>query len=117
MCSATALSTASSLQGMEDRLRKRLKEVKRNSLGSEYVAFHAGRDEVVALAGSDLVVEVGLTHESKQKYLSYRAWLQKMTVLVTSNLCCPVQEYERKQDHDCTQCERLDHNFLISSIW
>ena len=55
MCSATALPKDSSLQGMEDRLRERLKEVKRNSLGSEYVAFHAGRDEVIALAESDLV--------------------------------------------------------------
>ena len=55
MCSATALPTDTSLQGMEDRLRERLKEVKRNSLGSEYVAFHAGRDEVIALAESDLV--------------------------------------------------------------
>ena len=55
MCSATALPTDSSLQSMEDRLRERLKEVKRNSLGSEYVAFHAGRDEVIALAESDLV--------------------------------------------------------------
>ena len=55
MGSATALPTDSSLQGMEDRLRERLKEVKRNSLGSEYVAFHAGRDEVIALAESDLV--------------------------------------------------------------
>ncbi len=55
MCSATALPTDSSFQGMEDRLRERLKEVKRNSLGSEYVAFHAGRDEVIALAESDLV--------------------------------------------------------------
>ncbi len=72
MCSATALPKDSSLQSVEDRLRKRLKEVKRNSLGSEYVAFHAGRDEVIALAESDLVVEVGLTHESKEKYLSYR---------------------------------------------
>ena len=40
-----------------------------------------------------------------------------MTFLVVSNLCCSVQEYERKQDHDCTQCECFDHNFLISSIW
>ena len=55
MCSATALPKDTSLQGMEDRLRKRLKEVKRNSLGSEYVAFHAGRDEVIALAESELV--------------------------------------------------------------
>ena len=55
MGSATALPTDSSLQGMEDRLRERLKEVKRNSLGSEYVAFHAGRDEVIALAESELV--------------------------------------------------------------
>ena len=55
MCSAPALPTDPSLQGMEDRLRERLKEVKRNSLGSEYVAFHAGRDEVIALAESDLV--------------------------------------------------------------
>ena len=55
MCSATALPKDTSLQGMEDRLRERLKGVKRNSLGSEYVAFHAGRDEVIALAESDLV--------------------------------------------------------------
>ena len=55
MCSATAFPKDTSLQSMEDRLRERLKEVKRNSLGSEYVAFHAGRDEVIALAESDLV--------------------------------------------------------------
>ncbi len=55
MCSATALPKNTSLQSMEDRLRERLKEVKRNSLGSEYVAFHAGRDEVIALAESNLV--------------------------------------------------------------
>ena len=55
MCSATALPKDPSLQSVEDRLRKRLKEVKRNSLGSEYVAFHAGRDEVIALAESELV--------------------------------------------------------------
>ena len=40
---------------MEDRLREQMKDVKRTSLGSEYVAFHASRDEVVALAESDLV--------------------------------------------------------------
>ena len=55
MCSATALPTDSSFKGMEDRLRERLKEVKRTSFGSEYVAFHASRDEVIALAESDLV--------------------------------------------------------------
>ena len=55
MCSATALPTDSSFQAMEDRLRERLKEVKRTSFGSEYVAFHASRDEVIALAESDLV--------------------------------------------------------------
>ena len=55
MCSATALPTDSSLQTIEDRLREQLKKVKRTSLGSEYVAFHAGRDEVIALAESDLV--------------------------------------------------------------
>ena len=55
MCSATALPKDTSLQSMEDRLRERLKEVKHNSLGSEYVAFHAGRDEVIALAESELV--------------------------------------------------------------
>ena len=55
MCSATALPKDTSLQGMENRLRERLKEIKRNSLGSEYVAFHAGRDEVIALAESELV--------------------------------------------------------------
>ncbi len=55
MRSATALPTDSSLQSVEDRLRERLKEVKHNSLGSEYVAFHAGRDEVIALAESDPV--------------------------------------------------------------
>ncbi len=55
MRSATALPKDTSLQSVEDRLRERLKEVKRNSLGSEYVAFHAGRDEVIALAESELV--------------------------------------------------------------
>ncbi len=55
MCSDTALPADSSMHSMEDRLRERLKEVKHNSLGSEYVAFHAGRDEVIALAESDLV--------------------------------------------------------------
>ena len=55
MCSATALPTDSSLQTIEDRLREQLKKVKRTSLGSEYVAFRASRDEVSALAESDLV--------------------------------------------------------------
>ena len=40
---------------MEDRLREQIKDIKRTSLGSEYVAFHASRDDVVALAESDLV--------------------------------------------------------------
>ena len=55
MSSVGILPVNPSLQNMEDRLRERLKEVKRTSLGSEYVAFHASRDEVIALAGSDLV--------------------------------------------------------------
>ena len=55
MSSVSILPVNPSLQNMEDRLREQLKEVKRTSLGSEYVAFHASRDEVVTLAGSDLV--------------------------------------------------------------
>lgn len=39
---------------IEDRLREKLKLVKRNSLGSEYVAFRATRSEVLALAESEL---------------------------------------------------------------
>jgi len=55
MNSVTALSSNPFLHSIEDRLREQLKEMRRTSLGSEYVAFHAGRDEVVALAASDLV--------------------------------------------------------------
>ncbi len=55
MNSVTALSTNPFLHSIEDRLREQLKETKQTSLGSEYVAFHASRDEVVALAASDLV--------------------------------------------------------------
>ena len=55
MSSVSILPVNPSLQNMEDRLREELKEVKRTSLGSGYVAFHASRDEVVALAQSDLV--------------------------------------------------------------
>lgn len=55
MNSATALPADPSLQSMEDRLREQLKEMKHTSFGSEYVAFHASRDEVIALAESDLV--------------------------------------------------------------
>ena len=55
MSSVGILPVNPSLQSMEERLREQLKEVKRTSLGSEYVAFYASRDEVIALAGSDLV--------------------------------------------------------------
>ena len=55
MSSVSILPVSPSLQNMEDRLREELKEVKRTSLGSGYVAFHASPDEVVALAQSDLV--------------------------------------------------------------
>lgn len=55
MCSASVLPAGPSFQSIEEKLRERLKEVKRTSLGSEYVAFHASRDEVIALAESDLV--------------------------------------------------------------
>ena len=51
----TTLSTDTSLDVLEQQLRERLKAVKRTSFGSEYVAFHASREEVVALAASDLV--------------------------------------------------------------
>ena len=55
MTSAITLPNKPSLETLEERLRERLKAVKRTSFGSEYVAFHASREEVVALAGSDLV--------------------------------------------------------------
>ena len=55
MCSATVLPANPSFQSVEEKLREQMKEVKRTSLGSEYVAFHASRDEVIALAESDLV--------------------------------------------------------------
>ena len=55
MSSVGILPANPSLQGVEDRLRQQLNEMKRTSLGSEYVAFRASRDEVIALAQSDLV--------------------------------------------------------------
>ena len=55
MSSVGILPANPSLQSMEDRLRQQLKEMKRTSFGSEYVAFHVSRDEVIALAASDLV--------------------------------------------------------------
>ena len=55
MCSATVLSASRSFQSIEEKLREQLKEMKRTSFGSEYVAFYASRDEVIALAESDLV--------------------------------------------------------------
>ncbi len=51
----TALPANPSLQRLEDTLREQLKETKCTSLKSEYVAFHVGRDEVIALASSELV--------------------------------------------------------------
>ena len=55
MSSAATLPADLGLHGVEDKLRERLKEVKHTSFDSEYVAFHASRDEVIALAESDLV--------------------------------------------------------------
>ena len=55
MCSATVLPANPAFQSIEEKLREQMKEVKRTSLGTEYVVFHASRDEVVALAESDLV--------------------------------------------------------------
>lgn len=55
MSGAIAFSANPVTQIMEDKLRDQLKAVKRTSMGSEYVAFHASRDEVIALAESDLV--------------------------------------------------------------
>lgn len=55
MGGVTTLPTDLSVEMLEDKLRERLKEVKRTSFGSEYLAFHASRDEVVALAQSDMV--------------------------------------------------------------
>ncbi len=52
---ATALPADASAEALEERLRERLKRVKRTPFGSEYVAFHTSREEVVALAASDLV--------------------------------------------------------------
>ena len=51
----TILPSDLSVEILEDRLRERLKGVKRTSFGSEYLAFHASRDEVIALAESDMV--------------------------------------------------------------
>ncbi len=55
MGSVTPLPAGLSVEILEDRLRERLKEVKHTSFGSEYLAFRASRDEVIALAQSDLV--------------------------------------------------------------
>ncbi|MCY4337581.1 MAG: Uma2 family endonuclease [Gammaproteobacteria bacterium] len=55
MNGATALPANAFLKDREGRFHKWMKEVKRTSLGSGYVAFHASRDEVLALADSDLV--------------------------------------------------------------
>ena len=55
MSGAVAFSTNSVTQIIEDKLREQLKAIKRTSMGSEYVAFHASRDEVIALAESDLL--------------------------------------------------------------
>ena len=55
MSGAIAFSANPVTQIIEDKLREQLKAVKRTSMGSEYVAFHASRDEVIALAESDLV--------------------------------------------------------------
>ncbi len=53
--SATTLPVNASVKALEEQLRERLKAVKRTSFGSQYVAFHASREEVVALTASDLV--------------------------------------------------------------
>ena len=58
MGSVAALPANPSLQSAEDRLRERLKETRRTALSSEYVAFHASRDEVIALAKSDNLSEL-----------------------------------------------------------
>ena len=55
MNSTTALSANPFLHSIEDRLRERLGHMQCTAFGSEYVVFHASRDEVVALADSDLV--------------------------------------------------------------
>ncbi|MCY4364081.1 MAG: hypothetical protein OXE42_18195 [Gammaproteobacteria bacterium] len=55
MCSATVLPASPSFQSIEEKLREQLKEMKRTSFGTEYVAFHASRDEVIALAASEMV--------------------------------------------------------------
>ncbi len=55
MCSASVLPTSLSFQSIEEKLREQLKEMKRTSFGTEYVAFHASRDEVIALAASEMV--------------------------------------------------------------
>ena len=55
MSGATTLPANPVTQTIEDKLHEQLKAVKRTSMGSEYVAFHASRDEVIALAESDLV--------------------------------------------------------------
>ena len=55
MGGVTTLPTDLSVEMLEDKLRERLKGAKRTSFGSEYLAFHASRDEVVALAQSDMV--------------------------------------------------------------
>ena len=55
MCSATVLPATLSFRSIEENLRERLKDMQYTAFGSEYVAFHASRDEVVALAGSDRV--------------------------------------------------------------
>ena len=55
MGGVTILPSDLSVEILEDRLRERLKGVRRTSFGSEYLAFHTSRDEVIALAESELV--------------------------------------------------------------
>ncbi len=50
MSDALQLSANPVTQIIEDKLREQLKAVKRTPMGSEYVAFHASSDEVIALA-------------------------------------------------------------------
>ncbi len=47
MNSVTALSANPFLRSIEDRLRERLGDMQCTAFGSEYVAFHASRDEAV----------------------------------------------------------------------
>ena len=55
MNSVATVPAGPALQGLEDKLREQLQTTQRTSFGSEYVAFHTSRDEVIALAECEWV--------------------------------------------------------------